>query len=42
MMKTQAGDRDLVPNYAIVITDGESNIQPENTIPKAIEARLKV
>ena len=33
------GDRVDVPNYAIVITDGESNINSENTLPEAIAAR---
>ncbi len=33
------GDRLDVPNYAVVITDGESNINEERTLPEAIEAR---
>lgn len=36
-----AGDRLNVPNIAIVITDGESNIRRENTIPEAETARAK-
>lgn len=40
-MFTQAnGDRYDVPNYCVVITDGESNVDPENTIPEAIQARI--
>ena len=33
------GDRQDVPNFAVVITDGESNINEEETLPEAIEAR---
>ena len=33
------GDRQDVPNFAVVITDGESNINEERTLPEAIEAR---
>lgn len=29
------GDRPEVPNFVVVITDGASNIEPENTIPNA-------
>ena len=29
------GDRPNVPNYAIVLTDGRSNVFPENTVPTA-------
>ena len=32
------GDRFDVPNYAILITDGESTVEREMTIPEAIEA----
>jgi collagen type VI alpha len=40
-MFTQAnGDRFDVPNYAVVITDGESNVNPEDTIPEAIQCRI--
>ena len=34
------GDRDTVPNYAIIVTDGNSNINQQNTIKEAIEARV--
>lgn len=34
------GDRDNALNYAIIITDGNSNINSEKTIPQAIEARV--
>lgn len=44
-MRTQmftdfSGDRLDVPNYAVVITDGESNVNDQRTIPEAIEARI--
>lgn len=35
------GDRPAVPNVAVVVTDGYSNIQPENTIPEANNARQR-
>lgn len=35
------GDRPDVPNYAIVITDGESNINSEMTIKEAVQARIE-
>ena len=35
------GDRENVPNYAIVISDGESNVDPEDTLPEAIESRIR-
>ena len=34
------GDRETVPNFAIIVTDGNSNINPEQTIPEAIQARI--
>lgn len=45
MMKNQAfslanGDRTDVPNIAIIVTDGHSNINAEQTIPEAIQARV--
>ena len=36
-----AGDRQNVPNVALVFTDGHSNVQKSLTIPTAIEARVK-
>ena len=33
------GDRPGVPNVAILLTDGESTENPENTIPEAADAR---
>ena len=33
------GMRDDLPHYAFVITDGNSNINQQNTIPEAINAR---
>ena len=35
------GDRDGVQNFAIIVTDGNSNVNPERTIPNAIDARVK-
>ena len=40
MFVSSSGDRETVPNFAIVITDGNSNINPEKTIPEAIQARI--
>ena len=37
----EAGDRPLVPNIGIVITDGESLVDPELTIPIAAEAKRR-
>ena len=34
------GDRQDAPNYLILFTDGEANVQPEMTIPEAIESRI--
>ena len=34
------GDRLNVTNYAILITDGEPNINEEDTVPEAIQARI--
>ena len=42
VMRGDQGDRSDVPNYALVITDGGSNIQKKDTVPKAIEARIQV
>ena len=33
------GDRPNIQNYVILITDGNSNINPAQTIPEAIAAR---
>lgn len=46
LMRTQLfteanGDRLDVPNYAIVLTDGESNINAEMTVKEAIQARIE-
>lgn len=41
MFTSGNGDRQDVPNIAMVITDGNSNINKENTIPFAIDARTK-
>lgn len=35
------GDRLDVPNYAIVLTDGESNINADMTVKEAIQARIE-
>ena len=34
------GQRDGVDNVAIIVSDGDSNINPERTIPNAIQARV--
>ncbi len=34
------GDRLDVPNIGIVITDGQSNINPKQTLPEAVNCRL--
>ncbi len=39
MFTPENGDRIDVPNYAIVITDGESNVNAEDTLPEAIKER---
>ena len=41
MYTPQNGDRPDVPNVAIVITDGVSNINSRRTIPEAEQARAK-
>ena len=39
MFTSGNGDRSDVTNIAMIITDGNSNINEENTIPFAIDAR---
>ena len=39
MFTVANGDRDGVDNVAIIVSDGESNINREATIPQAIQAR---
>lgn len=41
MFLQEKGDRPNVPNIGIVITDGESNRDPERTIPTANSAKDK-
>jgi collagen type VI alpha len=41
MFTRSNGDRDNAPNVAVIITDGNSNINPELTIPDAIDARVQ-
>ncbi|KAI0210897.1 Collagen alpha-5(VI) chain [Lamellibrachia satsuma] len=41
MFTPDNGDREDAPNIAIIITDGNSNINQENTIPYAFDARRK-
>jgi len=43
MFTSTNGDRtgSQYPNYAIVFTDGSSNINPQQTIPQAISAKIK-
>ena len=40
MFTVDNGDRDNVDNVAIIISDGQSNVNSENTIPQAIQARF--
>lgn len=40
MFTRENGDRDDADNIAIVITDGNSNIQPEKTMDEAINAKV--
>ena len=40
MFTVANGDRLNVPNFVIIITDGQSNINPTQTLPEAIEARI--
>ena len=40
MFQAVRGDRFDVPNYAILITDGNSNINQQNTIKEAVKARV--
>ena len=35
LLQPQNGDRFDAPNYVIIITDGNSNINPEETVPEA-------
>jgi collagen type VI alpha len=35
LFNTSSGDRPSVPNVGILVSDGHSNILPENTIPQA-------
>ena len=38
---SSAGDRSGVQNIAIVVTDGQSNVQPDRTIPEAQAVRQR-
>ena len=40
MFTQERGDRQTVPNYAIVLTDGEGTVEPERTLPEAIEVSV--
>jgi len=40
MFQTSNGDRDNVPNYLFILTDGNSNVNPLDTVPEAIATRL--
>lgn len=37
----QRGDRGDTPNIAILLTDGNSNVQPERTVAEAVNARQR-
>lgn len=34
------GDRFEVPNYAVLITDGESTVNPDQTLPEAVKVLI--
>ena len=34
------GERPSIPNFAIIVTDGNSNVESDRTIPEAIENRI--
>ena len=40
MFQENQGDRSSVPNFMVIFTDGNSNINPDRTIPEAIAARV--
>lgn len=40
MFTTAAGDRFDVPNYAVIITDGQSTINPEDTLPESVKVNI--
>ena len=41
MFTSANGDRQDVANFAVVVTDGQSNVRREDTIPEAIQARIE-
>ena len=41
MFTSSNGDRFDPPNMAVIITDGQSNVNEEDTLPEAMEARLE-
>ena len=41
MFTSRNGDRGSVQNLLIILTDGNSNVNPELTVPDAIDARVK-
>lgn len=41
IFRADQGDRQNVPNYLIIITDGNSNIRREETLTQAIAARIE-
>jgi len=41
VFRSRRGDRPGVPNVAIVVSDGNSNVLPDRTIPEADEARRR-
>ena len=40
MFRASRGDRADVQNVAVIVTDGNSNVRAERTVPDAIEARV--
>ena len=40
VLDANRGDRQDVPNFLILFTDGKANINPDDTIPQAIDTRI--
>ena len=40
MFTSGNGDRSNAPNFIILLTDGESNVRADDTVPRAIDARI--
>ena len=40
MFTADKGDRADVPNYGVIVTDGEATVQPEMVVPEAMMTKL--